>query len=230
LLVNVRFSSKLTAVGIGYTTVKNDGVAVDWVLNNKEWLFSGAGIAIITTLIAGIKWLRRPAPIQSSQVPSVSQTTNVTVNQGAPASGLPSTGVSPPLFYPDRAVAMATARIIFVDDQSDFPLIRILRKAGWRNVKLIKDVPTFNSPDIVGAAIIFVDIQGVGRALDFKDEGLGLAKAIKTRFGESKKVVIYSAEPRGDTFHEAWDMVDGRLPKTADPYQYLQMIESLLGL
>ena len=58
----------------------------------------------------------------------------------------------------------------------------------------------------------------------------GLAKAIKTQFGDGKKVVIYSAEPRGDTFHDAWDMVDGRLLKTADPYQYLQMIDDLLGL
>lgn len=67
--------------------------------------------------------------------------------------------------------------------------------------------------------IFFVDIQGVGKKLDFQDEGLGLANALK-----NKKVVIYSAENRGDRFHEA----DDSLPKNAEPFQFQQTIENLL--
>jgi hypothetical protein len=194
-------------------------------LTNKEWFFSGAGIAIIGAIATIFKLFRPAAPVSAPPAQSVSQNTTVTVNQGVSQGPVVQTAM-----FADRTVAMETARILFVDDQADFPLIKILRKAGWRNVKLVKDIPTFNSPEIVAASIIFVDIQGVGRALEFKDEGLGLAKALKARFGQGKKVVIYSAEPRGDTFHDAWEMVDGRLLKTADPYQYLQMIETLLGV
>jgi hypothetical protein len=132
--------------------------------------------------------------------------------------------------FSDRAAAMHSARILFIDDQIDFPLIGVLIKAGWQNVKLVPDVPTFSSPDILYADVIFVDIQGVGRALQFSDEGLGLAKALKKQYGQKKKIIIYSAEPRGDQFHDAWTLCDGRLLKTADPYQYLEMLDSQLDL
>lgn len=198
---------------------------MEWLWANKDWFFSGAGIAIAGAIVGIIKLVRPTATVSAALGQPVTQNTTVTVNQGAPQNP-----AAQAIMFADRSVAMETARILFVDDQADFPLIKILRKAGWRNVKLVKDVPSFNSPEIVGASIVFVDIQGVGRALEFKDEGLGLAKALKARFGQAKKVVIYSAEPRGDSFHDAWGMVDGRLLKTADPYQYVQMIETLLGV
>ena len=198
---------------------------MEWLFENKDWVFSGVGVAVVAGAITFFKNLRRATPVEVARAQNIHQTTTVTVNQGAPQVA----SARSPVFT-NKVVAMETARILFVDDQTDFPLIKILRKAGWKNVRLVKDIPTFNSPEVVSSSIVFVDIQGVGRALGFKDEGLGLAKAIKTQFGDGKKVVIYSAEPRGDTFHDAWDMVDGRLLKTADPYQYLQMIDDLLGL
>lgn len=75
--------------------------------------------------------------------------------------------------------------------------------------------------------IFFVDIQGVGKKLDFQDEGLGLANALKNKY-PNKKVVIYSAENRGDRFHEALKKADDSLPKNAEPFQFQQTIENLL--
>ncbi|AMH42850.1 hypothetical protein AXG89_41745 (plasmid) [Burkholderia sp. PAMC 26561] len=125
---------------------------------------------------------------------------------------------------------MQKTRILFIDDQTDFPVIKIIRQAGWKNVSIKKDIVNFSTPEIGAIDIFFVDIQGVGKALGFTDEGLGLAKALKSHFGKDKKVVIYSAEPRGETFHDAWGVTDGRLRKNADPYEYLQLLYQLSGL
>src|SRR5688572_20961001 len=71
----------------------------------------------------------------------------------------------------------ATLRILFIDDEH-FKVVEILRKAGWLNVKRVRDVASLDDPEVVASHIFFVDIQGVGSALKFKDEGLGLAEAI----------------------------------------------------
>lgn len=79
------------------------------------------------------------------------------------------------------------------------------------------------------ADIFFVDIQGVGLKLGFRDEGLGLALALKEKYPD-KKLVIYSAEPRGERFHKALKKADETLEKNADPYQFQQLVENFTGL
>ena len=44
-----------------------------------------------------------------------------------------------------------------------------------------------------------------------------------------KKVVVYSAEPTGDRFHDALSQADARLRKNADPYQFQTLVEQLSG-
>jgi hypothetical protein len=82
---------------------------------------------------------------------------------------------------------------------------------------------------VAEADIFFVDIQGVGVRLGFKDEGLGLAGALKDKYPE-KKLVIYSAEPRGERFHTAFRKADGALEKNADPYEFQQLVEEFAGI
>lgn len=120
-----------------------------------------------------------------------------------------------------------TARILFVDDDTTFQVVKIIKKAGWCNVKAIKDVESLDAPQIKETDLFFIDIQGVGRALKFNDEGLGLALALKNRY-PGKKVVIYSSDPRGDRFHQAFRAADDFLSKTAEPYEFQQIIENLL--
>jgi DNA-binding NarL/FixJ family response regulator len=112
-----------------------------------------------------------------------------------------------------------TTRILFIDDDRGFKIVGVLKKMGWENTKLIVDVSSLEQVVLVDAHVVFVDIQGVGRSMQYADEGLGLALAIKRRYPE-KKVVIYSAVEEGSRFHEALQEADYSLPKTAEPIRF----------
>jgi DNA-binding NarL/FixJ family response regulator len=105
-------------------------------------------------------------------------------------------------------------------------VVDILQAAGWTKTKRIKDVRSIDESDVSEANIIFVDVQGVGKMLKFKDEGLGLTIALKEKY-PSKKVVVYSAEDDGkiETFHKALSVADERLSKNADPYEFQSLVE-----
>jgi DNA-binding NtrC family response regulator len=118
-------------------------------------------------------------------------------------------------------------RILFIDDDVRFKVVKILKDSGWVHTKLIKDVTTLSDNDLVDASIVFVDVQGVGKLLHFQEEGLGLASAIKNKYPD-KKLIIYSAETKGDRFHEALRGADSFLPKNADPYEFQQTLESFV--
>ena len=119
--------------------------------------------------------------------------------------------------------------ILFIDDQhKDYKMVSILQKAGWNNTKSIKDLTDLDDPKVLEADIIFVDINGVGRKL-FDDEGLGLASALKKKY-PFKKIVLYSAENTGDRFHKAIRDVDDCLSKNAEPYQFINLVETLTNL
>jgi hypothetical protein len=115
-----------------------------------------------------------------------------------------------------------------VDDDTTFNVVKIIKQAGWPNVKIVKDIKDLNCVDVTESDIFFIDIQGVGRALQFADEGLGLALQIKRKY-PAKKVVIYSAQTTGDRFHKALNEADGGLAKNADPYEFISMVEQLSG-
>ncbi len=117
-------------------------------------------------------------------------------------------------------------KILFIDDKT-FPLVDILKNEGWRNTTRIKDVDALEQTNIKEAHILIVDIQGVGKKLRFKDEGLGLIIALKEKY-PNKKVIVYSAEDQGriQAFHPGIDKADKRLSKNVDPYQFQVAIES----
>ena len=107
--------------------------------------------------------------------------------------------------------------------------MKILTKSGWVNTKLVKDIDSLDCHNVLDANIIFVDVQGVGVELNFKEEGLGLAAALKEKYPD-KKIIIYSAEQKGDRFHEALRKVDDFLAKDVDPYQFTSLVEKFSGI
>lgn len=116
-------------------------------------------------------------------------------------------------------------RILFIDDNhTDFKMVSILKKAGYINTKSVKDITDLADAKVLEADIIFVDINGVGTQM-FEDQGLGLASALKKKYS-GKKIIIYSAETTGDRFHRALREVDDCLSKNAEPYQFINLIES----
>ena len=119
----------------------------------------------------------------------------------------------------------SVCKILFIDDKA-FPVVDILKNAGYKNTKRIKDVNSLEQTEVKEAHILIVDIQGVGKKLKFKDEGLGLIIALKQKF-PNKKVIVYSAEDQGkiQAFHPGIDAADKRLSKHADPYQFEVVVE-----
>lgn len=118
----------------------------------------------------------------------------------------------------------SVCQILFIDDDKVPSVIKPLKKSGWQNVKKIGDTANLDAPEIRNADIVFVDILGVGKALQFKNEGVGLAAAIKRRYPK-KGVVIYSATSEHNLFDPDIDVLDGRLEKFAEPIQFSNMIE-----
>ena len=94
------------------------------------------------------------------------------------------------------------------------------------HTKNIKDINSIDCPDILLADVIFVDINGVGCKLFPKDQGLGVASQIKTQYPD-KYVVIYSAQPQ--ELHKAFSIVDAVLPKNADPYEYINILDNYIN-
>lgn len=98
---------------------------------------------------------------------------------------------------------------------------------GWECTDIVTDIESLEQRSLLDANIVFVDIQGVGRSMQYIDEGLGLALAIKRRYPE-KKVIIYSAQGEGERFHEALQEADYNLPKTAEPIRFEDTIFRVL--
>lgn len=215
--------------------------AVTLLDDNKEWLFSGGGIIAITLLYKFIKNKSSTQP-QSSTQPiitvnvennneSKAQNDNYSkvdglIDQTTPSEKKSSTGVKSEIdiVVKDEGYYKKNTKILIIDDEVQFKLPKIFRDSGWINTKLVPDVNSVNAIEIVEADILFVDVQGVGKELGFKDEGLGLVAAIKTKY-PYKKVIIYSVIAEGNRFHDAFNLCDGCLSKDADPYQFECLVE-----
>lgn len=117
-----------------------------------------------------------------------------------------------------------SVHVLFIDDQK-FDNVDVLKNAGWKNTKSIKDIKAIDCPEVLAADVIFVDINGVGKSLFPKEQGLGVAVQIKARFSE-KCVVVYSAQPQ--ELHKALSQVDAILPKNAEPYEYISILENYI--
>lgn len=162
-------------------------------------------------------------PPQAPQSPTINVTQN---NNNNSASSYPKDPENPPVLIKTPLKDKASVSILFVDDDTKFRVVNILKQHGYTNTKILKDIQSLDQPEVKNADIFFVDIQGVGKHLSFKDQGLGLVAALKKRYSE-KKVVIYSAEQGANAFHAAFRECDDRLTKDADPYEFIVAVERL---
>lgn len=189
-----------------------------WLQTNVEWVFSGFGVAIAIAFWGFIKKLG-PEKIEQSPI-----TINNTISNNGIPEEINERKIDPPEKRENENILKKNTRILFIDDDVKFQVVSILKTAGWKNTKILKDVPALDCFDVNDSNILFIDIQGVGKALGFSDEGLGLALAIKKKY-PMKKVVIYSAQTTGERFHQALRTVDYSLPKNSEPYEFIRLIE-----
>lgn len=193
---------------------------MEFILSNYQWFFSGIGVFLIGIILRFLfKNKNSNTPIININNSSSNSTTLSNNSQMNKAEEI-ITQVS--VFDIDKIKPFV--KILFIDDDTKFKVINILKNAGWANTKIIKDVISLDDFDIKEANILFVDIKGVGKKLNCKDEGLGLALYLKKKY-PLKKVIIYSAETKGERFHEALKLADDSLAKNADPYEFQLIVE-----
>jgi hypothetical protein len=197
---------------------------IEWIILNKSWIFSGIGVLVISLLFSH-KWNKKKNPLSE-----IDNSHPVTIsNQNIINNGVPNESAFKPADKVNKTVDLDTLKakihVLFIDDQK-FKVVNILKNSGWVYTQRTSDVGSIDMMLIQQAHILFVDIQGVGRKLEFHDEGLGLAHAIKQKY-PAKKVVIYSTQTQGERFHNALREADDFLPKNADPYEFQQVTERL---
>lgn len=188
---------------------------MDWIIYNKEWLFSGIGIVVLTSIVSLITKSKssKTANVETENINSNTISNTVNVNIGNSKEDIKTSNL---------VKTKTELQILFIDDEK-FEIVSILKGAGWSNTKTIKDVKNLDCLDVKNADIIFVDINGVGCSLFPKDQGLGLAEAIKSRDPE-KYVIIYSAQEQ--RLHKAFSIVDAILPKNAEPYEFMNILDN----
>jgi hypothetical protein len=194
---------------------------MSWIVDNKEWLFSGVGIAAFGYVYSLFSKGRVTIDPEKN---TATNTNTIEINVGEKNHKQVEKTVNDKSHKKSLSEYKNETRILFVDDDARFKVAKILTQSGWVHTKLIKDCKTLDEHDVVEANLLFIDVQGVGVAMGFNDEGLGLALAIKEKYPE-KKVIIYSAETKGDRFHEALRKADSFLPKNADPYEFQRIVE-----
>lgn len=128
----------------------------------------------------------------------------------------------------NKKVSKSNAHILFIDDK-DFPVVQNLREAGW-STERIKDIRNLDQDNVQRAHIIFVDYRGVGKYLAENDEGFGLIKALKRKYEDSKRIILYSEYGRykSDFITKAKEYADNHLPKDSNTEEFISMIESEL--
>lgn len=191
---------------------------LNWFTNNYQWFFSGLGAALIGWLASLIVKRYKNKEVQTPPIaPVMQQKQEVVVNlpKEEDKKGTQQKIVS-------SGDVKARTHILFIDDE-DFAVVKSLKSAGWGNTKLKRKIANVDDPAIMDAHIVFVDIVGVCGDL-FKDEGLGLARALKEKYPE-KKIIIYSGESQGDRFDKTLRMVDECLPKNAEVYEFLSLVD-----
>jgi hypothetical protein len=189
---------------------------IKFIQDNYTWVFSGVGVPVLGFIF----FIFRRKKKKEEKKDHVFETYNLGKINSLDEKAMSYIGRNE---NEDRQKSLT--RILFIDDNhKDFKMVSILKKSGWINIKAVKDITDLDDSKAVEADFIFVDINGVGMTM-FEDQGLGLASALKKKY-PSKKIVLYSSETTGDRFHKALREVDACLPKNAEPYQFINLIES----
>ena len=115
------------------------------------------------------------------------------------------------------------ARVLVIDDRKP-QLVQDLANEGWR-VRYLSDLDKFDNTELLDSHILCLDIVGVGKKLRYPD-GMGLVEGLKDHY-PGKRVLLYSSVREHDIFDEAIDLVDARVYKDGQPYQFISTVEQL---
>lgn len=193
-----------------------------------KWFFSGIGVCLLSASFWFIKKIlfkseSKDANVSNTNNQSITQNVTLNLNDNSTITPLTQSNSHQSKTVDVEELKVHT-NILFVDDET-FKIVKIIKNTeGWINTNWVKDVKSLTSPEVRAADIIFVDINGVGGSL-FNEQGLGLAGGIKRKYPE-KRVIIYSEESEHNVFSENWKIVDDRLPKNADPIEFITKIET----
>ena len=119
--------------------------------------------------------------------------------------------------------------ILFVDDL-DMPVVESLKKAEYK-VRKVKDIRNIDDPEAKNAQIIFIDFDGVGKSISPHHQGAGLVKELKTKYGPSKYIVLYTAQsalPADTTMNSLFNVADARMRKDSDVTDFTDQIREAL--
>ena len=187
---------------------------INWIIDNKEWLLSGLGISVL----ASMKWIIKLfSHNKDRDKNSISNVINQTINIDNKDI------VDNTENRTERKIkkSKSTVVILFIDDNK-VSFIQAMKKAGYSIVRYLKDCNNIHIQYVVDADIIFVDVNGVAMTLFPKEQGFGLAKAIKEQY-PNKCVVLYSEEPQ--YFKKDYNILDSVLPKNSEPYEFIKIID-----
>lgn len=201
----------------------------EFLVENASVIFSGIGVAAIGGIYKLSQGKKDNQNTETTDKNSITNNIKIDVNSQSKETKEAQESLSSPLSDSRVREIKNNTKILFIDDDTRFKVVKILTKSGWVNTKLVKDIDSLDCHNVLDANIIFVDVQGVGVELNFKEEGLGLAAALKEKYPD-KKIIIYSAEQKGDRFHEALRKVDDFLAKDVDPYQFTSLVEKFSGI
>lgn len=122
-----------------------------------------------------------------------------------------------------------SVNILFIDDL-DMPVVESLKKANYK-VKKVRDVKDIDDAEVVNAQIIFVDFDGVGKSVSPQHQGAGLVKELKTKYKNSKFIVLYTAQstmPTDTTMSSLFNIADARMRKDSDVTDFTEQIREAL--
>lgn len=181
----------------------------------NPWTIAVGGTVLAAAIIGVWRFFFKK---ENTVISTTSQNQNVVVNNfTSPSTTLDS-------LKKDEEVTHNTTNVLFIDDDTRFKIVNILRKKSWIKCQVVKDIDDFDNLSLVEADVIFVDIEGVGRILTPQEQGLGMVVEINRRYPH-KKLIIYSSQPVRDMTHPAFRVVEGVIHKDAQPSEFLRYIE-----
>ena len=119
------------------------------------------------------------------------------------------------------------SKILVVDD-INFPYFKKLQEDLY-NITYIKDINLKQLNDIINGEydIIMLDIKGVGKKMDCKNDGFDILKHIKEQ-NRSVLIIVFSNEAWMLNRHREFSMADKVLSKTSDLIEFKSAIDELL--
>ncbi|OGG99199.1 MAG: hypothetical protein A2600_05335 [Candidatus Lambdaproteobacteria bacterium RIFOXYD1_FULL_56_27] len=132
---------------------------MDWLLDNMPWIFSGIGVTFLT-------WLLFPSSENKKEVPPsppinttiVNNNTNTTQqNEAHP----PALSNAKNVFEKKRKELL---QILFIDDDTSFKVVGMLKKAGWSSTKIVSDLAALDQSVVRNADVFLLIFRGLGKS------------------------------------------------------------------